>query len=280
MVLELIIKSEKVRNAPLLMFLDAIILTLLAMLISIWMLPSQYISMAVLAFITIGAMPIFHTLYKKDSYLINYNKPFFQRHKSLILLMIFFFLGILAGYIMMYFVLPLNLQQSIYNIQFSEVGGIQQISGTITGNATNVNSPFKIILKKNLLLMLIALILIFFYGAGGLFLIAWNASILATVIVKDIAISFYGTAISNIPQYFVALGKAVINFIGYLPHGIPEILGYLIISIASAIFANDLFKGVFSTEYKWKAILDIILLCAIAVGLLVIGAAIEASYFI
>ena len=57
-------------------------------------------------------------------------------------------------------------------------------------------------------------------------------------------------------------------------------LAYFIISFAGAVFARDLMKGLFLTEFKWKIIKDISLMAFLALVFLLIGALIEASYFL
>jgi uncharacterized membrane protein SpoIIM required for sporulation len=112
-----------------------------------------------------------------------------------------------------------------------------------------------------------------------LFLIAWNASILATVISSEI---FSSVMITNAGFFspFIALFNALFNFLGYIPHGLPEILAYFLISFAGAMLARDLIKGTFSTEYKYRVFWDFLFMVMLALVLLIIGAIIEASYFI
>jgi len=287
MVLELLINTDKLRQSPGLMFFDAVILTAISILFAIFLFPKTNTSIAVLAFITIGAVPLFNKLYSHDSYLLNFDKPFFKRHKTTIYLLLWFFLGIFATYVGAYFVLPHGASVNVFSAQFGELDGIAQLqnsisTGNLVGHSLNYSKfkeVFFLILINNLLVVLSATLLSFFYGAGGLFLIAWNSSILAAVISQNITLSFAGVSGGAI-SIFTGIANTILNFFSYLPHGLPEILAYFIVSVTGAILARDLFRGLFTTDFKWVALLDFMHMFLLALLFLAIGALIEASYFL
>jgi len=287
MVLELLINTDKLRHSPSLMFLDAVILTTMSIIFAIVLFPNNNTSIAALAFITIGAVPLFSKLYSRDSYISNFDKTFFQRHKTIICLLLWFFLGIFVTYLGAYFILPQGASANVFSSQAGEISGIAKIQASIgTGDLIGVSSEYSrfkevffLILINNLLVVLSATLLSFFYGAGGLFLISWNASILSLVIAKDIGISFAGVA-SGSASMFTGIWYTILNFFSYLPHGLPEIIAYFLVSVAGAMFARDLFRGIFTTDFKWVALLDFIYLFVLAAVFLAIGALIEASYFL
>ncbi len=287
MVLELLINPDKLRRTPSLMFIDAVILTAISILFATFLFPKTNTSIAVLAFITIGAVPLFNKLYSRDSYLLNFDKPFFKRHKKTIYLLLWFFLGIFATYVAAGLVLPQATSINVFSVQLGEIQGVANIQNSIsTGNLIGTSlhySRFKqvffLVLINNLLVILSATLLSFFYGAGGLFLIAWNSSILAAIIVQDISISFVGLS-GGIISIFTGIGNLILNFFSYLPHGLPEILAYFIVSVTGAILARDLFRGLFTTDFKWVALLDFLHMFMLALLLLAIGALIEAAYFL
>jgi uncharacterized membrane protein SpoIIM required for sporulation len=360
------------------MFLESIFLCIFSIFCSYLVFPKEYISLGILIFITIGAMPLFTKLFSYSSYLSNYNKSFFKRHYSLIISLVYFFLGILVSYIILFFVisttyslntytigdvieinslnnynnnnnnnnkynlvienikndsvlvslvdknsvlecnyfniseyiefynyklndsflvtnivnntLTLNtgngLRESLFYTQFNEIKGINSIKGKLTGKiiAKDIKSTysqaFNLIFLNNLGVIIKAAALSFFYGAGAIFLIAWNSSILASVISLDIFVSMAPVVSNGVIGILHGLFNSLYLFLGYLPHGLPELLAYFIISFAGAILSRDLFKGMFTSEFKWKIIIDFLFLILLAILLLLIGALIEASYFI
>ncbi len=287
MVLELITNFQKLRHKPALMFIEAIVLTVLSVVFAVSLFPENYTSIAILAFLTIGALPLFNRLYSYDSYLSSYSQNIFLRHKRIIKLLFFFFLGVFVAFILVYFVAPANVQDKLLTSQFSELQGIDEIRESITGQATahdvsgsKFKEVFYLIFKNNLLVVFTATVLSFFYGAGGLFLIAWNASILAAVLVKDIIISFSMASGSGLLTPLIGTYHSFISFLGFVPHGFFEVLAYFIVSVAGAVLARDLFRGMFTTDFRYRVIKDFIYLFIIAIICLIIGALIEACYFI
>jgi hypothetical protein len=287
--LDFIFSAKKMLDRPYLIIFEAIYLVIISVFISLLLLPPQYVSIGILTFITVGAIPLFNKIFSYSSYLFNYNKSFFTRHKKLLIILVYFFIGLFIAYSAFYFFSTEPVREAIFLIQNEEMEGISYLRSSLTGEISAIDSStqagfgkvFSLILKNNIGVAFRALLLSLFYGAGALFLIAWNASILATVISAEIfssiVISGYGLGLLS---PFIGLFNALFNLIGYIPHGLPEILTYFLISFAGAMIARDLNKGIFSTEYKFRVLLDFLLMVGLALLLLVLGALIEASYFL
>lgn len=285
--LDFIFSAKKMLDRPYLIIFEAIYLVIISVFISLLLLPPQYVSIGILAFITVGSVPLFNKIFSYSSYLFNYNKSFLSRHKKLLIMLVCFFIGLFVAYSAFYFFSSENVRESIFLTQNEEIEGISYLRSSLTGEVSAIDASkqssfsevFSLILKNNIGVAFRALLLSLFYGAGALFLIAWNASILATVISSEIfssiSISGYGLL-----SPFIGLFNALFNLIGYIPHGFPEILAYFLISFAGAMIARDLNKGIFSTEYKFRVLLDFLLMVGLALLLLVLGALIEASYFL
>jgi len=287
MVLELITNIQKIRHRASYIFLEAIIITIISIFFAYTLFPEKYVSTAIMGFITIGFVPIFNRLYSYSSYIYNYNKNFFQRHKRMMWFLFYFFMGVFVGFILVYFIAPSNVSNSILSSQFNEIHAISNLSNSLTGQVSgsvvsgnNFWNVFSVIFKNNITVMSGAILLSFIYGAGGLLLIAWNASILSAVIIKDIIMSFAGLPSHSFWFILVGLYHSLLTFISYLPHGFFEILAYFIASVAGAMLARDLFKGLFSTSFKWKAAGDFLLMFFFSVIFLVIGALIETYSFV
>jgi len=106
------------------------------------------------------------------------------------------------------------------------------------------------------------LILALFYGAGAIFILAWNASIMGYII---------GDLIRN------SLGLAALPhaFLKFFLHGIPEIIAYLAAALAGSILFVSVIRGDLKKDRIKRTITDIIIILIISVVLLVIAAAIE-----
>ncbi len=265
------------------MFFEAILLTVVAIFFANLIFSGNYTSIALLAFLTIGAVPLFNKLYSYDSYITNYTASFFARHKKIFALLFFFFLGILFTLITVHFVLNENTSDNLFSAQYDELSRVENINNSITGNFTlndvktsKFKEIFMLIFKNNLLVVFSAIVLSFFYGAGGLFLIAWNASLLAVIIINYISTVVCETGFVA----SLAIAKhGLIGFLGFIPHGFFEVLAYFIASVIGAVFARDLFKGIFSTPFKWHASRDLLYWFLLTLLCLLIGALIETTYF-
>lgn len=200
--------------------------------------------------------------------------------------LLYVFLGVFVAFTFIFFIVNTETREGIFVTQLSEIKNISatrdtitgQVSGTVVKSNSAFSSAFNLIFANNFGVVLRAGLLSLFYGAGAIYLIVWNASILATAIANDILINLGGVV--GVGGMLEGIGNALITLIGYVPHGLPEVLAYIIISLAGAIFARGLSKGTFFTEFRWVVLKDIIWLVIAAVVLLLIGALIEASYFI
>lgn len=286
MVLEFIYSTQRISRHPSIIFFEALLLSVLAVLLARFFFLPEHLSFGIFIFITVGLIPIFTKLFSYNSYLFNYSSNFFQRHKTLMLQLLYVFLGVFVAFTFIFFIVNTETREEIFSTQLSEISKITdsrnsltgQVSGTNVKNESAFSDAFNLIFSNNLGVVLRAGLLSLFYGAGAIYLIAWNASILATAIANDILINLGGVV--GISGMLEGIGNALVTLIGYVPHGLPEVLAYILISLAGAIFARDLMKGLFFTEFRWIIIKDIILLVIAAIALLLVGALIEASYFI
>ncbi|MDD3178323.1 MAG: hypothetical protein PHR26_02280 [Candidatus ainarchaeum sp.] len=285
MVLELITNFSRLRHRPFLMFFEAFFITIISVIFSTLLFPKEFCSIGILAFITIGILPLFNKLYSYDSYIYSFNRSFFKRHEKIIKLLFYFFLGVFLALVLIFFISSPQIKEKMFYTQITEVSEISEIRAQITGdfNFNSVSSfqkAFIEISKNNLGVMFTAISLSFFYGAGGLFLIVWNASILSFVVIQDILLSFASVSQTGILYFLKGIFYSFINFLGYLPHGIFKFLAYFFASVAGAIFARDLFKGIFSTEFAGIALKDFLLMIIIALISYFLGVLIESLYFL
>ena len=132
-----------------------------------------------------------------------HRKSFWQRHELYLQWMALFFVGLTLAFALWSFMLP----QDFFQVQNSKIAQIQ--GDVLEGNYVHGDfGSFAMIVQNNVQVMLFAFVFSLIFGAGAIFIITWNASIL-------------GVAITRGSEYIHE-----IPFVGmrYLPHGIPEIL--------------------------------------------------------
>ena len=153
----------------------------------------------------------------------------------------------------------------------------------MTGNFTigpescgeNAQCWFDIIFYNNAFVMLLSVIFSFVYGAGAVFLIGWNASIIGVVVGKDIV---QAMAVSG--NFVQAFATGLYNALGLLPHGLPEAMGYFFGAIAGGIIGVAISKRSYLPHELRTIGKDAIVTLSLALILLFIGAWIEAIVII
>lgn len=136
----------------------------------------------------------------------------------------------------------------------------QAFIGVLQGMLTAVDEIFMVILINNLTVGLFTFILSFLVFSGFIFVLVWNASLVAYYI-------FYTFEYSPL---------ALLTVLLILPHGLLEIAGYVLAGIAGGILAYrlELFKNISKREQKeFRRDLSILIFGAIL--LITIGAIIE-----
>jgi len=143
-----------------------------------------------------------------------------------------------------------------YCIEMNSMGGSVSFP---TGNSIN-SARFLSILENNASVLIFTLIFSLIFGAGAIFVLAWNA----TVIASAIGI-FTSYKIVQIP-----LGLA-----RYMIHGLPEIAAYFIAALAGGILGVGFIKNGVNSKKFMKVLENVIILLFISVIILILAAVVE-----
>ena len=162
-------------------------------------------------------------------------------HKDAILALMWLFLGFVVAFSFWYVILHnphlFNFQIQTY-CQINSPADINSCvstysSGNLTATGASVrNMQFLSVLGNNLYVMIFTLIFSLIFGAGAIFILIWNASVIAVAV--GIFTKYH---ISEIP-----LGLA-----RYMIHGFPEITAYFITALAGGML------GVGAIRHKWRS---------------------------
>ena len=187
-------------------------------------------------------------------------------------MLLFLFLGFIVGFLVWQVVFPqqmaFNSQMQTYCVmnkplQYQDCLDSNVIKNVLSGVSGAIPSSFLAVFSNNVIVSIMILIFSLLFGAGVIFIIAWNASIIASVI----AFSAKYTA-SGIPIW---LGRFMI-------HGIPEIAAYFIISMAggiTSIAVSSYMRGHLSNDGIFRVIKRAVYLVAISIVILIIAALLE-----
>jgi len=274
MVFEDLIKPTSAKKHPYKIFFFGVIITLISVIMSIWIFKGQA-SLVMVFLVVIMSMPLMYFTFieeEHDDVLFDTEVRILKEHGKAIEFLLFLFLGFMVGFILAFVFMPSELAQQVFS---SQVSTINQINGNISGSIVGL-STLSAILFNNIKVMLFSLLFAIFFGAGSLFILAWNASVISVAT---------GTYIRNTAsQYAMAVGlnKAAIylhlfvaGILKYMIHGIFEIAAYFIAALAGGILSSAIINNDFRDKVFGKITFDISILIFIGLGLLIVGAFIE-----
>jgi hypothetical protein len=282
MVLESLLDRKEALHHPFVMLVISVIICSVSLWASYLTFPRSC-SILAIAFITIAFMPLFRAIFEneeeQEAERPGYAALFIARHFNVIKVYAFLFLGLILTYAFWYSVVDIGVRNVMFAEQENTLKGIENLRETLTGAfsiktgacGTNTGCWFNVIFFNNSIFVLLpALFFSFVYGAGAVFLIGWNASVLGVLIGKDIV--RYAATHGGVTALIVATER----FLSLVPHGVFESLGYFTGALAGGIVGAAISKkkhlrGEMSTIAK-----DVFVMLLYAIGLLVLGALIEA----
>ena len=274
--LETLINPKRVEKGPWKMFFIGLIYASLSLLLVHWLFASdsnlsQASGMLVVLFCIMFSFPFMYFIIKKEEKDDEIAEGIFsvwQAHKDAIYAFMWLFFGFVVAFSFWNIVLQdsnlLNFQVQTYcqiNSPSDVSGCVEKYSSGsfVTGNSTN-GIRFLSIIENNVYVMIFTLVFSLIFGAGALFILVWNASVISAAIGI-----FTKYTLSDIP-----LGIA-----RYIIHGFPEITAYFITALAGGIFGIGLMRHGFKDKKFSKIVENVILLIFIALIILIIAAVLE-----
>jgi uncharacterized membrane protein SpoIIM required for sporulation len=116
----------------------------------------------------------------------------------------------------------------------------------------------------------------FLYGAGAIFILTWNASVIGTAIGNFIRTNLGSIATySGFEMASTYLQIVSIGLMRYAIHGIPEILSYLTAGLAGSIISVAVINHSIKTNKFGKILFDSSSLILISLILLIVSALLE-----
>ena len=164
----------------------------------------------------------------------------------------------------------------IYDLFASQISTIQAVnSGATTGSVTAWNF-LSVIVVNNLKVLTFCILFSFFFGAGAIFILTWNASVISAAIGNFIR--------TNMSQYAESFGLIKVagyfhifsmGLLRYMMHGVFEILGYFIGGLAGGLISVAMLHREFEGEQFKKIMKDSIDLIILAVLVILVAGLVE-----
>jgi len=277
--LEMLINPRKAERHPWEMFFIGAFYATLSLILVEWIFSgdpvlSKYTGILVVTFCVMFSIPFVYFAIKneeeKDLQLQGFSR-LLKEHGKAITYFMFLFMGFIVAFSFWYIVFLDGNQNFRAQIEtFCIINkpahfddcvaeyGIEHVSkttGFLTAKERIVN-----IFANNIYVLIFTLVFSLIFGAGAIFILAWNASVISAAIGI-----FSQSNIANLP-----LGIA-----RYMIHGIPEIGAYFLGALAGGIISVAVIKHDTKSEKFWTILQDSLNLVILAVVVLFIAALIE-----
>jgi len=197
-------------------------------------------------------MPLMLNLMQTESLKDSQSRFLVKEHWPALKLFVFLFIGMLVSYTIWFLLLPAETTANLFGMQIETITG----RGVEIGALVGAESFFAILLN-NIKVLLVGIVLAFVFGAGAVFILEWNATVLATLL---------GGTIKN------GIG---IGFAKFLVHGIPEISAYFVGGLAGGIISLGIARHQIGTKDFKKTIVDSAELILLSILILVIAGLLE-----
>ena len=275
--IELLMKPKKAEKQPWEMFFvgafwASVSLLLVALFFKNDSILKEGSGLLVVLLTMMSCLPFMYYLIKLEEgkdVAINSSGKLIKEHSKAIHAMMWMFLGFVVAFSFWYILLPDGAGQT-FNFQIKtfcainspsnydyciEQHGIPIGTGAVSGSSAVIG-----IFANNIYVLIFTIIFSLVFGAGAIFILIWNASVIAAAI----GIFAKGSMV-NLPM----------GLLRYMIHGIPEISAYFIGALAGGIISVAVIRKDLRGEGTWKILQDSLLMVIIAIGILVAAALME-----
>ena len=275
MVVEYLLNPFKAEKKPWEMFFIGFLYTSIGIFLSLWIFRNEA-SLIMVFMITLAALPIFYNTMKLEEskdMLMDNETAILKEHNKAISFFMYMFIGITVACALWYSLLPTDTINQLFDKQ---AGTIQAINNQVSGNVIhNLNVYWKIFFN-NFKVLAFSILFSFVYGAGAIFILAWNATVIGAAIGNFIRanISTYTNSLGFLEagNYFHVVSLGLLK---YSVHGIPEIAAYFYGGLAGGILSVALIRKHFKTKKFSTIMLDFSELVLIAISFLIAAAFLE-----
>jgi uncharacterized membrane protein SpoIIM required for sporulation len=276
----MLINPRKAERKPWELFFVGIFYATISILLVNWIFAQDAVlskrsGILVVTFTVMFSIPfIYYIIRLEEKKITKYNGTLdlLREHKRAIYAFMWLFFGFVVAFSIWFSILPstesFRAQIETYCFinrpsNFDECVNQYGVRGNTTTTAflslTNKDRLF-LIFSNNVYVMLFTLLFSLIFGAGVIFVLAWNASVIAA------AISIFTQA---------KLSALPLGLLRFMLHGIPEIASYFIVALAGGIVSIAVIRHETGTEKFWHILHDSLNLIIIAVIVLFFAALVE-----
>ncbi len=264
--MESIINPSRATGKPWEMFFIGLLYSLVGVALGYWVFRS-YVSIVMVAFTSIAAIPFVHNALKHEEQEEEriYNKSLLQKHWRIVSMFTFLFIGYVVTFLSLFVLLP---EPVVSEIFLAQAGAITEVRNAVTGNFLAGFKDLGLIFLNNVKVLVLCIVFSLVYGAGAVFIFAWNASVMGAAIGDAIRTGLQNTSSTTLQVISSSLA-------GYFVHGLPEMIAYFTAGIAGGILSMAVVRaGLHSVTFK-KAWKDSLNLAGFSIIMLFLAALVE-----
>jgi uncharacterized membrane protein SpoIIM required for sporulation len=233
----------------------------------------KYSGLIVVTFCVMFSLPFMFYIIKqeeKQDEVVEGLKSVWRVHKDAIFALLWLFVGFVVAFSFWFLVLGdpylLNAQIETYcminapgNVENCFNQYTQGSTITPTGSVTRMGR-FLSILENNIYVLIFTLIFSLIFGAGAIFVLAWNATVIAS-------------AVGIFTNY--RLSEMPIGIMRYMIHGLPEIGAYFVTALAGGILGVGIIRHGIRDRRFYHVLENVIILLFASIIILVIAGLME-----
>jgi len=276
--LEMLINPKKAERKPWEMFFVGLLYASLSVLLVNWVFAQDSVlakrsGILVVLFTVLFSIPFIYYTLRYEERKITEKKGSIQlikEHKKAIYAFLWLFVGFTVAFSFWYTVLPttesFRAQIETY-CMINRPANFNECVAQYGIKDSTISIPFMtnkerlfLIFTNNMYVLIFTLIFSLLLGAGVIFILAWNASVIGAAIGI-----FTSSDIVYLP----------LGLLRYFIHGLPEIASYFIVALAGGMVSMAVIKHETGTDKFWEILQDSLNLIIIAIVLLFIAALIE-----
>lgn len=276
--LEMLIGPRKAERRPWEMFFVGAFYASISILLVTWIFSKDsvlaaYSGILVVTFTVMFSLPFVYYLLKFEEKRVEESRvgplQLLKQHRLALWAFLWLFLGFIVAFSFWYILLPttegFKAQIETFCIvnrpgNFESCVSQYGVKGTVQTVFVSNKERLFLIFTNNIYVLIFTLLFSLIFGAGAIFILAWNASVIAAAIGI-----FSQSQLSALP---LAIAR-------YMIHGMPEIAAYFIAALAGGIVSTAVIRHRFGSEGFWDILQDSLDLIILAVVVLFLAGLVE-----
>ena len=178
MVLELLIGPRVAEQKPWQMIFFGMLYASIGLFLSLWVFPA-YASIVMVFLTVLASLYLVQRALRLEEHKdmkIKEELLLLKEHGRALAFLMFMFIGFVLAFSLWYMVLPTDMVNQVFDVQIKTIQQINTIS-SVDASAVQQAGLFNKIFSNNIQVLLFSILFAFFYGAGAVFILVWNASV-------------------------------------------------------------------------------------------------------